>query len=79
LQTLPENALIGRRSILKEDNMLVLSRHKNEAIVIDGQIKVTIVEIRGNQIRLGIEAPKELAIRREKAVVSATQRELVVL
>jgi len=59
--------------------MLVLSRHKNEAIVIDGQIKVTIVEIRGNQIRLGIEAPKELAIRREKAVVSATQRELVVL
>ena len=39
--------------------MLVLSRHENEAIVIDGQIKVTVVRIRGDKIRLGIEAPKE--------------------
>ena len=38
--------------------MLVLSRQENETIVIDGEIIVTIVEIRGNQIRLGIEAPK---------------------
>ena len=40
--------------------MLVLSRHENEAIVIDGRIRVTVVEIRGNQIRLGIEAPKDV-------------------
>ena len=39
--------------------MLVLSRHKNEAIVIGGRIKITVLEIRGQQIRLGIEAPKE--------------------
>jgi len=58
--------------------MLVLSRHKNEAIVIDGQIKVTVVEIRGNQIRLGIEAPKEVAVWREELVPSASKRELVV-
>ena len=44
--------------------MLVLSRHENEAIVIDGRIKVTVVEIRGHQIRLGIEAPKDVAVRR---------------
>lgn len=57
--------------------MLVLSRHENEAIVIDGQIKVTIVEIRGDKIRLGIEAPKEVAVWREELVASA-ERELAV-
>lgn len=42
--------------------MLVLSRKENEAIVIDGGIKVTVLEIRGNQVRLGIEAPQEVAV-----------------
>jgi carbon storage regulator len=50
--------------------MLVLSRKADESIVIDGGIKITIVEIRGNRIRLGIEAPKEVPIRREEAVGS---------
>lgn len=55
--------------------MLVLSRYENEAIVIDGRIKVTIVEIRGNKIRLGIEAPKEVPVWREELVVhSAKER-----
>ena len=58
--------------------MLVLSRHVNQAIVIDGQIKVTIVEIRGDKIRLGIEAPKDVAVWREELVASATKRELAV-
>ena len=53
--------------------MLVLSRHENEAIVIDGRIKLTVVKIRGNQIRLGIEAPKEVAVWREEIVASATE------
>jgi len=57
--------------------MLVLSRHENEAIVIGGRIKVTVVEIRGHQIRLGIEAPKDVAVRREELVASS-QRELAV-
>ena len=58
--------------------MLVLSRHKNEAIVIDGQIKLTVVEIRGDKIRLGIEAPREIPVWREELVASATEWELAV-
>jgi carbon storage regulator len=46
--------------------MLVLSRKKDETIVIDGNIKVTVVEIVGNRIRLGIEAPKEVPVWREE-------------
>jgi len=46
--------------------MLVLSRRRGESIVIDGQIKLTILEIRGRQVRLGIEAPKEVSIRRSE-------------
>ena len=58
--------------------MLVLSRHENEAIVIDGGIKITVVEIRGDKIRLGIEAPREIGVWREELLVSATERELAV-
>jgi carbon storage regulator len=53
--------------------MLVLSRKFNESIVIDGGIKITVVEIRGNKIRLGIEAPKEVGVMREELVVPATR------
>ena len=52
--------------------MLVLSRKFNESIIIDGGIKITVVEIRGNQIRLGIEAPREVGVMREELVVAAT-------
>lgn len=46
--------------------MLVLSRKENESIVIDGHITITVVKIRGHQIRLGIEAPHGVPIRREE-------------
>jgi len=46
--------------------MLVLSRREGETIVIDGEITVTVVEIRGNQIRLGIEAPKDVPVCRSE-------------
>jgi carbon storage regulator len=46
--------------------MLVLSRKRNEKIVIDGQIVVTVVDIRGDKVRLGIEAPKEVSIHRSE-------------
>lgn len=46
--------------------MLVLSRQQNESIVIDGSIVVTIVEIRGDRVRLGIEAPPEIAVHRQE-------------
>jgi len=46
--------------------MLVLSRKKHESIVINDDITVVVVEIRGNQVRLGIEAPKEVPVRRSE-------------
>lgn len=46
--------------------MLVLSRKLNEKIVINGNIVVTVVQIDRNQIRLGIEAPREITIQREE-------------
>lgn len=44
--------------------MLVLSRYKDEAIIINNDIRVVVVEIRGNKVRLGIEAPKEVQVLR---------------
>lgn len=46
--------------------MLVLSRRRDECIVIDGKIRVTIVEVHGQQVRLGIEAPPEIPVMREE-------------
>lgn len=46
--------------------MLVLSRKQNESIVIDDRIKVCIVEIRGDKVRLGVEAPKEVPVHRQE-------------
>jgi carbon storage regulator len=46
--------------------MLVLSRKKNEQIVIGGDITIVIVEIRGDKVRLGIEAPKEVTVHRRE-------------
>lgn len=44
--------------------MLVLSRKKNESIVINNDITVTVVEIRGDKVRLGIVAPKQIPVHR---------------
>jgi carbon storage regulator len=46
--------------------MLVLSRKKGDAVVIDGGIKITVLEVRGNVVRLGIEAPEEISVRRSE-------------
>ncbi len=46
--------------------MLVLTRKKNESIVISDVIKVTVVEIRGDKVRLGIEAPREIEVHRQE-------------
>jgi len=51
--------------------MLVLSRKLNETIIIDGNIRVTVVGLRGNQVRLGIEAPNSVGIFREELCVHA--------
>ena len=46
--------------------MLVLSRKKDEKIVLTGGIEVSIVQIRGDKVRLGIVAPKEIAVHRSE-------------
>lgn len=46
--------------------MLVLSRKKDETIVVNDNIYITIVDIRGDKIRVGINAPPEVAIHREE-------------
>lgn len=46
--------------------MLVLSRKKNESIVINDDITIVIVEIRGDKVRLGVEAPKEIPVHRRE-------------
>jgi carbon storage regulator len=46
--------------------MLVLTRKRNESIVIGDNIVITVVEIRGDKVRLGFEAPKEVAVHRRE-------------
>ena len=53
--------------------MLVLSRKKNESIVINNDITIVVVEIRGDKVRLGVEAPKEVPVHRRE-VYEAIQR-----
>jgi carbon storage regulator len=52
--------------------MLVLSRQKNQAVVFQDEIIVTVIEIRGDKVRLGIEAPASMSVHREE-VWSALQ------
>ena len=53
--------------------MLVLSRKKNESIVINDDITVVVVEIRGDKVRLGIEAPKEVPVHRREVYEAIKQ------
>ena len=46
--------------------MLVLSRKKNESIIINNDISIVVVEIRGDKVRLGVEAPKEVPVHRRE-------------
>lgn len=51
--------------------MLVLSRRVQETLVIGDDIRITLISIGGNQVRLGIEAPKHVLILREELVPEA--------
>ena len=46
--------------------MLVLSRHRDESIMIGDDVVITIVDIRGDKVRLGIKAPQEIPVHREE-------------
>ena len=49
--------------------MLALSRKKNEALVINNNVEVTVLEIKGDQVKLGISAPKEVPVYRKEVYV----------
>ena len=49
--------------------MLALSRKKNEAIVINNNIEITVLEVKGEQVKLGISAPKEVPVYRKEVYV----------
>ncbi|MFT7629615.1 MAG: carbon storage regulator [Mariniblastus sp.] len=59
---------------LKETAMLVLSRHRDESIMIGDNVMITIVDIRGDKVRLGIDAPQEIPVHRQE-VYDAIKRE----
>jgi len=54
--------------------MLVLSRHRDESIMIGDDIVVTVVDIRGDKVRLGIQAPTHIPVHRQE-IYDAIQRE----
>lgn len=49
--------------------MLALSRKKNEALIINNNIEITILEIKGEQVKLGITAPKDVPVYRKEVYV----------
>ena len=49
--------------------MLALSRKKNEALVINNNVEVTVLEIKGEQVKLGISAPREVPVYRKEVYV----------
>lgn len=54
--------------------MLVLTRKVNESIMIGDEVKITVVEVKGDQVKLGITAPRHIAVHREE-VYEEIQRE----
>jgi len=54
--------------------MLVLSRQKDESIMIGDEVEITIVDVRGDKVRLGITAPKKISVHRRE-VYESIQRE----
>jgi len=69
---------IGQQSFTKMIDqgldMLVLSRKKDEKIVIGDSITLMVIEIRGDKVRLGIEAPRDVTVHREE-IYEAIRRE----
>ncbi len=49
--------------------MLALSRKKNEAIVVNNNVEITILDIKGDQVKLGITAPREVPVYRKEVYV----------
>ena len=59
--------------------MLILSRKKDQAIIIDGEIKITILEIDQNRVQVGIKAPRSISIYREEVLREIQQENRLAL
>lgn len=57
--------------------MLVLTRRENESLIIGDNIKLTILAVKGGQVRVGIDAPNEIPINREELLIDAENMEKV--
>lgn len=55
--------------------MLVLSRHRDESIMVGDDVRITVVDIRGDKVRLGIDAPQAIPVHRQE-VYDAIKREV---
>lgn len=53
--------------------MLALSRKKNEALVINNNVEITILDIKGDQVKIGIQAPKEVPVYRKEVYLQIQQ------
>ena len=53
--------------------MLVLSRQRDETIIIGDNIEITVVDIRGDKVRLGVSAPKEISVHRKEVYEQASE------
>ena len=49
-----------------EDSMLILTRRIGETVVIGDEVDITVLGVRGNQVRLGVKAPREVSVHREE-------------
>lgn len=59
--------------LMEEKPMLVLSRRLDETLIIGDDIKITVLGISGNQVRIGIAAPKEVSVHREEVYLRIKQ------
>lgn len=57
--------------------MLILSRRSGESIIVDNDVTLTVLSIKGKQVRIGIDAPEEIAVHREEIYERAKQKEAV--
>ena len=64
-------------AFLKGGNVLILTRRPNETLNIGTEITVTVLGVKGNQVRMGVNAPKNVAVHREEIFerISAENRE----